>query len=456
MFAAFGRRITRGYVLLACALIVLVVASTSALSFVLYARTLNDALASAAQRVADRVAQASQMHQTLAEVAPQLVGELGRGRLHVTVVDDARHVLAGSPDRPTGSERALSLVLGALDIRHERVAVPGGTVFISPDVGRFGTLLFGYWSVALPVGVVAVLLAWLLGRAITRRAVAPLEAVAAALADVGAEDARLEPIAGATGDLAPLTEAYNGLAFRLNAAAAERAENEARMRRFVADAGHELRTPLTVVMGYLDALQRGVATEPASVATIYATMMDESRRMRGLIEKLIFLARLDRQAPPAIEAFDAAASVRAVAAALAPIAADRIVVDAPAPAIAEGERTEIEEALRNLAENALKYAPRSPVRIGVAVDGEAVEIRVADDGPGIAAADQPHVFDRFYRGRARYDAEGTGLGLAIAKRAVERSGGSIALRSEAGAGTVFTIRLPAGTTAPGAATRAPR
>ena len=459
MFARFGRRITLGYVVLACALLLLVVAATSTLAFVLYARALDDAVAATAERASDRVAQAKLAHKTLAQAAPEIAKDLGHGRLRVNIYDTAHKLLAGSSDPPTTSDRALSTLVSLLGIHRQRVNVEGGSISISPDIGGFGTLLLWYWSFVAPIGLVAVALAWLIGRNITRRAVAPLEEVTGALARIADGDFQPELLSSGGGDLTPLTSAYNDVAYRLNAATRERLENETRMRQFVADAGHELRTPLTVVMGYLDALQRGVVSDPAGVATVHGTMLEESRRMRALIEKLILLARLDRQPPPSIESIDVAEVARRAAAALAPIGGERIDLHVPDAAIGSAERSELDEAIRTVLENALKYAPDSRVGLAVATAGDRVEIRIADHGPGIAPADLPHVFDRFYRGEGRYDVDGSGLGLSIAKRAVERCGGSVAIESAPGAGTTVTLRVPALRAAqpgPASATPAPR
>ena len=458
MYARFGRRITRGYVVLACALLLLVVFATSTLAFVLYARTLDDAGSATAERASDRVAQAMADRQTLAQAAPEIAKDLGHGRLRVNVYDDAHKLLAGSSDPPTTGDRALSTLVSLLGIHRQRVTVPGGSISISPDIGGFGTLLLWYWSFVAPIGLIAVALAWLIGRNITRRAVAPLDEVTGALARIAEGDFQPELLSSGGGDLMPLTSAYNDVAYRLNAATRERIENEARMRQFVADAGHELRTPLTVVMGYLDALQRGVVSDPAGIATVHGTMLEESRRMRALIEKLILLARLDRQPPPSLEPVDVAEVARRAAAALAPIGGERIDLHVPDTAIGSAERSELDEAIRTVLENALKYAPESRVDLSVSSSDGTVAIVVADDGPGIAAADLPHVFDRFYRGEGRYEVDGSGLGLSIAKRAVERCGGTATIESTLGAGTRVTLRVPAGPAAPGpaAATPAPR
>jgi two-component system OmpR family sensor kinase len=112
------------------------------------------------------------------------------------------------------------------------------------------------------------------------------------------------------------------------------------------------------------------------------------------------------------------------------------------PVVVHGSSHELREALSNLVDNALKYAPGTPVRIEVRAEGESALVEVADAGPGLPPEDRSQVFERFYRGQNRGETEGHGLGLAIVKRAVERAGGSISLETAPGQGCRFSIRLP--------------
>ena len=105
------------------------------------------------------------------------------------------------------------------------------------------------------------------------------------------------------------------------------------------------------------------------------------------------------------------------------------------------DKTEIGEALWNVVENALKYAPESPIHLrAVGTDGHTT-ITVRDEGPGMTEAERLHAFERFYRGDQRGEIVGSGLGLAIAKRAVERAGGSIDIESAPKRGTTVAITL---------------
>lgn len=117
-------------------------------------------------------------------------------------------------------------------------------------------------------------------------------------------------------------------------------------------------------------------------------------------------------------------------------------VERDGDALVIGDETDLHDALANLVDNAVKYAPNAPVVLRIHSDADSVSVDVADGGPGIDRDEQSRVFDRFYRGRERGQLEGFGLGLAIARRAVERSGGRLTLVSEPGAGSRFTMRLP--------------
>ena len=108
----------------------------------------------------------------------------------------------------------------------------------------------------------------------------------------------------------------------------------------------------------------------------------------------------------------------------------------------DADESELYEAIKNVVENAVRYAPASGVTVNVDSDGAHVTVEVADRGPGMTPQDVDHAFDPFYRGTSRRNGEGSGLGLAIAKRAVERAGGAIALESRPADGTRVTMSFP--------------
>jgi two-component system, OmpR family, sensor kinase len=435
---------------LAIVLILTVVAVSSVLAIVLYVGSLNGSVATALQRAEVLAAQYQAEGETLPEYASVIVNEFNRTRVHVFVLDDDQQMLAGSPRDLPPPPRHNVHVLGMLFGLHPSSAhVPGGSIVVTPDVDDLSLFFLHYLAVVIPVGFGTIVLAWFLGRRITRRAIAPLADVTTSLHRIAGGDFTPEPLPDeGNAELRDLTSAYNDVAERLTLATAERERHEQQMRQFIADAGHELRTPLTVVMGYLEMLQQGSIDDSAAVERAVATMQSESRRMRASIEKLILLARLERPAAPHVEPIDAIALAKRVATALEPIAgAGRIVVTGASEATISGDESELYEALKNAVENAVRYAPDSAVTLDVSPAADAVVIEVADRGPGMTERELQHAFDRFFRGDARTASgdpiEGSGLGLAIAQRAVERAGGTIDIASVPNEGTRVRFVLPA-------------
>ncbi len=432
--------------ILALVLIVVVVGTSTALAFVLYGSGMNESITATAQRAASAAALRVNAHATLAREAPQILQDIGRSRFRIVIFDAQHHVLAQnrSAQSQTAGRRISQSIAEIIGLPRAHIPVAGGSIAINADLDRFGQVLLWYWSIMLPVGALAAFVAWLIGRRITARAIGPLREVTQSLECIGAGDFSPERLLAGQGELRELTSAYNAVVYRLTAAAAEQQRTETQMRQFIADAGHELRTPLTIIMGYLDILRHGVVSDSEGTQRAYATMLQESRRMRTLIEKLIFLARLDRPVSAERAApLDVSALVSRAAASLAPLAGERIQVQGGNDAaIAVAEETEVYEAIKNILDNALKYADGSPVVARIEQDGANVRVAVSDNGPGMDAQDVAHAFDRFYRGSTKGETEGSGLGLAIAKSAAERAGGSIEIESTPGRGTCVILALP--------------
>ncbi len=421
-------------------LIGVVTGASSALAFIGYASTYNQSMDGLQARVQQRLQLYESQHETLAQFAPQLIEGEVRQRGRVVVFDTKHKLLAGTDVAPTMTSELLSALLS---LHARRIRLNDGLIVLQPDTDGFLVLMERYWAFMLPVGFLAVVIAWVAGRAISRRAVRPLADVSGAMRAIAEGDFTPKLLLESDSGLHDLTHAYNEVAQRLNVASLERRRQEAEMRQFIADAGHELRTPLTIFMGYLDALRSGVVEDSAAVRRVQDTMLDESRKMRAIIEKLILLARLEREGEPARDRIDVGSVAARAVDALRPIAGERIRLHSEANATVTGDDSELYEALKNVIENAVRYAPESAVDVRVARDDGQAIVEIADRGPGMSPLDGEHAFDRFYRGTSRPEVEGSGLGLAIAKRAVERMAGSISLQSGASEGTRVTMRLPA-------------
>ncbi len=361
--------------------------------------------------------------------APRTVGKLAYGQIagsNVTYQREGERVLLVAPREPLTLAR-----------------IQGGYVRFAPSPALLLTSLEPYWKVVATIAIVAMILSWFIGRFFARQALRPIDEVTSSLQALAAGDFTQRRFVMAGGDeVGTLTEAYNDAVAGVSKAMNERLQVEERMRQFVADAGHELRTPLTVLGGYIDVLRRGAIEEPKVARQILGTMALEKEHMRGLIDRLMRLARLDGEAPPRDEPIDVAELLRSQADAARRLD-DRRQVDYSSDGVStiRGDRGELGEALWNVVENALKYAPDAPIHLRAGRENGSTVITVRDEGPGMSEGERLHAFERFYRGDVRGEIVGSGLGLAIAKRAVERAGGTIALDSAPGQGTTVVIRL---------------
>jgi signal transduction histidine kinase len=242
-------------------------------------------------------------------------------------------------------------------------------------------------------------------------------------------------------EIAALARTMNQLLSRLQHALA-------RQRALVADASHELRTPFAVLRGELELAGRpGRSREELAVAVERAS--EEVSRLARITEQLLFLARSDEdRIPPRLER----TGIRLLLARSAEHAADRASaagvscqVEAPAGLAADVDPDRIREAIDNLVDNALRFAPAgTPIVISARAAGPDLMIEVRDRGPGFPAEFLPHAFERFARpdsGRARSDG-GAGLGLAIVSAIARAHGGRATARNRPDGGAVAALELP--------------
>jgi signal transduction histidine kinase len=236
---------------------------------------------------------------------------------------------------------------------------------------------------------------------------------------------------------------------RLAAANLELLELDKLRSAVLSNVSHELRTPLTGILGSAQNLRDGLAGSLTQEQREYVQMIEsDSGRLIRVVNELLEWGRLQsghirlQRAPVALYPL-----LDEVFALLRPAAQKKsVTLEVAGGDIAtrvEADADKLKQILINLVDNAVKFgSPDSSVRVSAQPAEGALRIRVQDDGPGIAAEDVPHMFERFFRGRAAGVAPGSGLGLAIAKNLARLHGGDITLESAPGRGSVFTLSLP--------------
>jgi two-component system, OmpR family, sensor kinase len=264
-------------------------------------------------------------------------------------------------------------------------------------------------------------------------------------------------------EVGQLGDAFNQMLGHVETALEERETSEVRLRRFVADASHELRTPLAGIRSYAELARRSTEDVPDEVSHALGRVESEAMRMGRLVDDLLLLARLDTGRPLEQEDVDLSRLVIEVTSDARVAGPDhRWSLDLPdEPVVVRGDEHRLHQVVANLLSNARIHTPAgTSVVVRLSADpadpadpaesagrpaGRRVLLSVRDDGPGIPAVLQAHVFERFVRAddsRSRVKGS-TGLGLAIARAVVKAHGGSLTLISQ-GVGTEFRISLPAG------------
>ncbi len=292
------------------------------------------------------------------------------------------------------------------------------------------------WAVGLGVLLAGLLAGWL-SRFLGRR----LDGLEDASRRIAGGDLSARVQAAGSDQIAQVGVAFNEMAGRLEQA-------QQREREFLAAVGHDLRTPLTTIAGYTEALEEGKVA-PGDLPRVSGVIHRESGRLSRLLEDLMLLSRLEAgefslRPEPVDLARHLGGSVEAYRrrAESAGVTLETDLGEVP-EAVIDPDR--IDQVVGNLVENALRYTPEggSVCLTLRSSDGEA-RISVSDSGPGIEAADLPHIFERLYVAR-RYRPErpeGSGLGLAIVKELAEAMGGAAGVSSEPGRGTTVWVTVP--------------
>jgi signal transduction histidine kinase len=300
------------------------------------------------------------------------------------------------------------------------------------------------WAIALGVGLAALAAALAVVVVLLRRWVLqPLARLAADAERVAGGELDVEPLPTRAREVAQVGEALHGMAGGLRDALGSSAAAERERRFMVTAIAHDLRTPLFTLRGSLEALERGIGD-----GRYLDRAQDKAAHLDRLISDLFAFSRWE-YAPDAIafEDVDVGALARRAAETVEPVAAARgcaLDVRGPEPGlIVRGDADALLRVLTNLLDNATRHASGRVV-LGVHRENGTIRLEVADDGPGFAPDDLPHVFEPLFRSdRARATATGgTGLGLAIARRLARAHGGDVEAANDPAGGARTAVTLP--------------
>jgi len=307
-------------------------------------------------------------------------------------------------------------------------------------LARFAPMLSGIATLVLIVG--GVVISGLTFGPPRRR----LQSLEMAARRLGAGDLRARAIERGGDEITAVSAAFNAMAMDLEARADALAVSDRTRRQLLADVSHELNTPITAMRGYLETLRMtDIPIDEETRERYLGIVSDETARLERLVGDLLELARLESgglpmsvEDVPVAELFARVAARQEQTARMEGVTIVQSI--ATAAALVRGDRVRLEQALQNLAANALRYAPPgSTLRLSSHLDDGAVTLSVQDEGAGITPAHIPHIFDRFYKADpSRHNASGSGLGLCIVKAVTEQHGGRISVRSRPGR-TVFEM-----------------
>jgi two-component system, OmpR family, sensor histidine kinase MprB len=297
---------------------------------------------------------------------------------------------------------------------------------VDAAVSRLGWILGG-------VGLGGIGLAAGLGLVITRTATRPLRELSDA-ADHVARTRDLSRRIDAAGDddLSRLASSFNTMLEALE-------RSMAAQRQLVADASHELRTPLTSVRTNIEVLASSNGIPAGERERLLTSTTGQVEELSRLVGDLVDLARDGDAAEEPGEAVRLDLLVGEAVDRARRLHPDRAIETMLDPSVVTAAPGRLHRAVGNLLDNAEKWSPPgAPIEVR-ARDGT---VTVRDHGPGVADADLPHVFDRFYRAASARATPGSGLGLAIVKQVAETYGGEASIESRPGAGTTARLRLP--------------
>jgi len=296
-------------------------------------------------------------------------------------------------------------------------------------------------SALLLLDIILIINVLFAGAGASRKTLKPIQTMTKAVENItiNALDTRLD-VSGSQDELKDLARTFNSMLDRIQ-------HSYEQQNQFVSDASHELRTPISVIQGYANLLDRWGKDDKNVLEESISAIKTESENMKSLIEKLLFLARGDKNTQKIEkEEFYINDLIDEIVKETRLIDnSHEIKSEKNSTVKINADRKLLKEALRVFVDNSIKYTPEGgKIKVDSTIKGSEILISVEDTGIGISQEDLPYIFDRFYRSDKSRTKQtgGTGLGLAIAKWIILKHNGKITVESKLNVGTRIDIILP--------------
>ena len=337
------------------------------------------------------------------------------------------------------------------DFRVATTVLPSslGSVIVAQSLSDFDKTTHQISIVFLIIGGIVLLFIAFASRQVIKLSMKPLKKIEETAEQIAAGDlsARLENFEPDT-EVGRLSTSLNTMLSRIEESFAARAQSEDKLRRFVADASHELRTPLTSIRGFAELHRQGAVPEGEKTKELISRIEKESMRMGYLVEDLLLLARMDQSRELVLVDLDLSSLVTEAVTSAQAAGPDHPITSEIAHNIhTQGDADKVYQVVTNLLANARAHTPAgTAIHVSTYATKDGSYVSVGDNGPGLSAEDQLHVFERFYRvdsSRQRSSDDGSGLGLSIVDEVMKAHGGTVSVASEPGKGATFTLHFKA-------------
>ena len=335
------------------------------------------------------------------------------------------------------------------DFRVATTVLPSslGSVIVAQSLSDFDKTTHQISIVFLIIGGIVLLFIAFASRQVIKLSMKPLKKIEETAEQIAAGDlsARLENFEPDT-EVGRLSTSLNTMLSRIEESFAARAQSEDKLRRFVADASHELRTPLTSIRGFAELHRQGAVPEGEKTKELISRIEKESIRMGYLVEDLLLLARMDQSRELVLVDLDLSSLVTEAVTSAQAAGPDHPITSEIAHNVhTQGDADKVYQVVTNLLANARAHTPvGTAIHVSTYSTKDGSYVSVADNGPGLSAEDQLHIFERFYRvdsSRQRSSDDGSGLGLSIVDEVMKAHGGTVSVASEPGKGATFTLHF---------------